>query len=139
MLSLTSREQADVAYRMLLGSVSHYLVQKSSVPVMVARRRLRRTGPKRKPVATLDRHARVPMSHAETEKESHAGNVLHEKDKLIQDDEEDDELARKDSIGEISRQPSAAGSDSAEEGTGLRRTLSDMKDGLSDLKEKIAG
>lgn len=128
---------------MLLGSVSHYLVQKSSVPVMVARRRLRRTGPKRKPVANLDRHARVPLGHAETEKESHAGNILHEKDMLIRDEEEDDELGRKDSIGvidgEMSRQTSTAGSDSAEEGSGLKRTLSDLKDGLTDLKEKIAG
>lgn len=32
----------SLLYSILLGSTSHYLIQKSSVPVMVARRRLRR-------------------------------------------------------------------------------------------------
>lgn len=60
---------------MLLGSVSYYLVQKSSVPVMVARRRLRQHARPRKHMSQLDRHARVPLSHAETEMESHAAEV----------------------------------------------------------------
>jgi len=113
---------------MLLGSVSHYLVQKSSVPVMVARRRLRRTGPKRKPTANLDRHARVPLGHAETEKESHAGQIQHEKDKLREEEEEDEtELDRKQSIGstEIDKRPSFQGED---EGTALQKIASDVKD-----------
>lgn len=60
---------------MLLGSVSYYLVQKSSVPVMVARRRLQSQVKQRKSMSQLDRHARVPLSHAETEMESHAAEV----------------------------------------------------------------
>ncbi|KAH8078242.1 hypothetical protein HD553DRAFT_278198 [Filobasidium floriforme] len=51
----------------LLGSTSHYLVQKSSVPVMVARRRLKK--PLRKTDPALLRHApRVSLAGASIEK-----------------------------------------------------------------------
>ncbi|KAF8492700.1 hypothetical protein JB92DRAFT_2635830, partial [Gautieria morchelliformis] len=50
----------------LLGSTSHYLIQKSSVPVMVARRRLKRP-PKRNAHLSLHR-ARVPLSEAAIDK-----------------------------------------------------------------------
>ncbi|KAF8710999.1 Universal stress protein family, partial [Rhizoctonia solani] len=49
----------------LLGSTSHYLIQKSSVPVMVARRRLKR--PARR-AAHLETHKRVPISEAAIDK-----------------------------------------------------------------------
>lgn len=51
----------------LLGSTSHYLVQKSSVPVMVARRRLQR--PLRKTDPSELRHSpRVSLASASIEK-----------------------------------------------------------------------
>ncbi|KAJ9125745.1 hypothetical protein QFC24_002529 [Naganishia onofrii] len=53
----------------LLGSTSHYLVQKSSVPVMVARRRLKR--PLRKTDPTTLRHApRTSLASASIEKQA---------------------------------------------------------------------
>ncbi|CED83804.1 UspA [Phaffia rhodozyma] len=51
----------------ILGSMSHYLVQKSSVPVMVARRRLRRNL-KRTDPSLLRNGAHVPLSRANVEK-----------------------------------------------------------------------
>ncbi|KAH8929026.1 adenine nucleotide alpha hydrolases-like protein [Atractiella rhizophila] len=63
---------------MLLGSVSNYLIQKSSVPVMVARRRLRKIPRVHKPKSALNRDARVPLEMAAIEKESNVGNVHHE-------------------------------------------------------------
>ncbi|GMK53985.1 hypothetical protein CspeluHIS016_0105710 [Cutaneotrichosporon spelunceum] len=51
----------------LLGSTSHYLVQKSSVPVMVARRRLRRALRHTNP-EDLRRSARVSLASANIEK-----------------------------------------------------------------------
>jgi hypothetical protein len=62
--------------------------------VMVARRRLRRPT-KRKSMATLDRQARVPLSQAEVEVESHAGEVQHEADR-----ERTLELERRTSVDE---------------------------------------
>ncbi|GAA5927470.1 universal stress protein [Sporobolomyces koalae] len=62
---------------MLLGSVSNYLIQKSSSPVMVTRRplRLSRTV-HRRTIQSLDRNARVAsLSEAAIEKESHAQAV----------------------------------------------------------------
>ncbi|KIJ54275.1 hypothetical protein M422DRAFT_153729 [Sphaerobolus stellatus SS14] len=50
----------------LLGSTSHYLIQKSSVPVMVARRRLKR--PPRKSAHLASHRARVPLSEAAIDK-----------------------------------------------------------------------
>ncbi|KAF8610414.1 adenine nucleotide alpha hydrolases-like protein [Ceratobasidium sp. AG-I] len=49
----------------LLGSTSHYLIQKSSVPVMVARRRLKRPA---KRAAHLETHARVSLAEAAIDK-----------------------------------------------------------------------
>ncbi|CCO26315.1 putative protein C167,05 [Rhizoctonia solani AG-1 IB] len=49
----------------LLGSTSHYLIQKSSVPVMVARRRLKR--PARR-TAHLEPHKRVTIAEAAIDK-----------------------------------------------------------------------
>lgn len=57
---------------MLLGSVSNYIVQKSSSPVMVTRRPLRMAKQVSKPKTELNRGARVPLSAAQIEKESHA-------------------------------------------------------------------
>lgn len=51
----------------LLGSTSHYLVQKSSVPVMVARRRLQRPLRKTDP-AELRHSPRVSLASASIEK-----------------------------------------------------------------------
>ena len=51
----------------LLGSTSHYLVQKSSVPVMVARRRLARPLRKTNP-ADLRHSPRVSLASASIEK-----------------------------------------------------------------------
>lgn len=51
----------------LLGSTSHYLVQKSSVPVMVARRRLHRPLRKTNP-ADLRHSPRVSLASASIEK-----------------------------------------------------------------------
>ncbi|GAA5880776.1 hypothetical protein JCM16303_004351 [Sporobolomyces ruberrimus] len=62
---------------MLLGSVSNYLIQKSSSPVMVTRRplRLSRTV-HRRTIQSLDRTARVAsLADAAIEKESHAQAV----------------------------------------------------------------
>ncbi|KAG8703241.1 hypothetical protein FRC11_010882 [Ceratobasidium sp. 423] len=49
----------------LLGSTSHYLIQKSSVPVMVARRRLKRPA---KRAAHLEPHKRVTLAEAAIDK-----------------------------------------------------------------------
>lgn len=65
-----------------MGSVSHYLVQKSSVPVMVARRRLRAPPRVYKKRQDLDRSARVPLDQAAIEKESHNQQTT------VKDDEE---------------------------------------------------
>ncbi|KAI5453078.1 hypothetical protein NCC49_006107 [Naganishia albida] len=53
----------------LLGSTSHYLVQKSSVPVMVARRRLKRPLRKTDP-ATLRHAPRTSLASASIEKQA---------------------------------------------------------------------
>ncbi|KZS93576.1 hypothetical protein SISNIDRAFT_454790 [Sistotremastrum niveocremeum HHB9708] len=50
----------------LLGSTSHYLIQKSSVPVMVARRRLKR--PARKSAHLATHRARVSLAEAAIDK-----------------------------------------------------------------------
>jgi nucleotide-binding universal stress UspA family protein len=51
----------------ILGSMSHYLVQKSSAPVMIARRRLKRHL-KRTDPALLRQSVRVPLAKAAIEK-----------------------------------------------------------------------
>ncbi|KAL8290289.1 hypothetical protein RQP46_003228 [Phenoliferia psychrophenolica] len=58
---------------MLLGSVSNYLLQKSSAPVMVTRRPLRLARTVHKKLSMLNRESRVPLSEAQIEKESNAG------------------------------------------------------------------
>ncbi|GAA5892361.1 hypothetical protein JCM5296_003578 [Sporobolomyces johnsonii] len=61
---------------MLLGSVSNYLIQKSSAPVMVTRRPLRLSRTVHRKLASLDRTARVAsLADAAIEKESHAQAV----------------------------------------------------------------
>lgn len=49
-------------HRILLGSTSHYLIQKCSVPVMVARRRLKR--PPRRSAHLAKHRARVSLAEA---------------------------------------------------------------------------
>ena len=72
---------------------------------MVARRRLLKTGPKRKPVSTLDRHARVPLGHAEIEKESRLENsVTHASEEQSKEELEEGEV--------LNREPSAQTDDS---------------------------
>ncbi|GAA5922270.1 hypothetical protein JCM1841_001391 [Sporobolomyces salmonicolor] len=61
---------------MLLGSVSNYLIQKSSAPVMVTRRPLRLSRTVHRKLSSLDRTARVAsLADAAIEKESHAQAV----------------------------------------------------------------
>lgn len=57
----------ELTRSILLGSTSHYLVQKSSVPVMVARRRLRRPLRRTNP-EDLRRSPRVSLASANIEK-----------------------------------------------------------------------
>ncbi|KAG0146643.1 hypothetical protein CROQUDRAFT_44124 [Cronartium quercuum f. sp. fusiforme G11] len=61
----------------IMGSVSHYLVQKSSVPVMVARRKLRPPPKVYKHKSELDRQPRMRLDQAEIDKESHNSQVAH--------------------------------------------------------------
>lgn len=76
----------------LLGSTSHYLVQKSSVPVMVARRRLRRPLRRTNP-EDLRRSPRVSLASANIEKSA----PKKQEDDVVDaaDDEEDDATAQK--------------------------------------------
>ena len=53
---------ADILFSILLGSTSHYLIQKCSVPVMVARRRLKR--PPRRSAHLASHRARVSLAEA---------------------------------------------------------------------------
>ncbi|GJJ13199.1 hypothetical protein Clacol_007450 [Clathrus columnatus] len=52
----------------LLGSTSHYLIQKSSVPVMVARRRLKRPPKRAAHLSQSSHRPRVPLSEAAIDK-----------------------------------------------------------------------
>ncbi|KAG9057503.1 hypothetical protein FS842_006284 [Serendipita sp. 407] len=75
----------------LLGSTSHYLIQKSSVPVMVARRRLKR--PTRHSQAPPRRTNPVPLAKANIEK---AGTGSAEKNvQQIRDEIAQEEASRK--------------------------------------------
>lgn len=56
-----------LTHSILLGSTSHYLVQKSSVPVMVARRRIYRP-PRRTNPEDLRHSPRVTLASANIEK-----------------------------------------------------------------------
>ncbi|GAA6005033.1 hypothetical protein JCM10207_008484 [Rhodosporidiobolus poonsookiae] len=60
---------------MLLGSVSNYLIQKSSSPVMVTRRPLRLSRTVHRKLASLDRAPRVALADAQIDKESHGQAV----------------------------------------------------------------
>ncbi|EJD55073.1 adenine nucleotide alpha hydrolases-like protein [Auricularia subglabra TFB-10046 SS5] len=72
MLIVGSRGMGEIK-GILLGSTSHYLVQKSSVPVMVARRRLKRPA---RQTAHLEHRARVPLSQAKVEKEANVTTAV---------------------------------------------------------------
>ncbi|KAK4057862.1 hypothetical protein OIO90_001081 [Microbotryomycetes sp. JL221] len=65
---------------MLLGSVSNYLIQKSSVPVMVTRRPLRTSRRVQRKLSSLNRQARVSLAEASIEKDSHAGAIEDDPD-----------------------------------------------------------
>ncbi|KAM0788831.1 hypothetical protein ACM66B_002917 [Microbotryomycetes sp. NB124-2] len=65
---------------MLLGSVSNYLIQKSSVPVMVTRRPLRSSRRVQRKLSSLNRQARVSLAEASIEKDSHAGAIEDDPD-----------------------------------------------------------
>jgi nucleotide-binding universal stress UspA family protein len=78
----------------LLGSTAHYLIQKSSAPVMVARRRLKRP-PRRVAHLAGAKAPRIPLSLAAIDKAG-AGrdsDVAHMRDELRR--EEEAELARR--------------------------------------------
>lgn len=60
----------------ILGSTSHYLIQKSSAPVMVTRRRLKPLRRPPRPISDLQRQPRVVgLANATIDVESHAGMV----------------------------------------------------------------
>jgi len=60
----------------ILGSMSHYLIQKSSSPVMVTRRRLKPVRRPRRPISDLQREPRVGgLANATIDVESHARMV----------------------------------------------------------------
>lgn len=65
---------------MLLGSVSNYLIQKSSSPVMVTRRPLRVSRTVHRKLSSLNREARTTLAGAQTEKESRGGEVEEDKE-----------------------------------------------------------
>ncbi|KAH7100432.1 hypothetical protein BKA62DRAFT_771463 [Auriculariales sp. MPI-PUGE-AT-0066] len=97
----------------LLGSTAHYLIQKSSVPVMVARRRLRRPARKSAHLAPA-KAPRVPLSQAAIDKAG-AGrdaDVVHMRDELRR--EEEMELARRVSGARPSEEESGVGQNEEE-------------------------
>lgn len=60
----------------ILGSTSHYLIQKSSSPVMVTRKRLKAPSRPKRAVADLQREPRVDgLGNATIDKESHGGII----------------------------------------------------------------
>ena len=80
-------------HSILLGSTSHYLIQKASVPVMVARRRLKR--PPRKNAHLAKHRARVSLAEAagvERVTQRVDEEVAHMRDEIKA--EEDRETAR---------------------------------------------
>ncbi|EJT98716.1 adenine nucleotide alpha hydrolases-like protein [Dacryopinax primogenitus] len=81
----------------LLGSTSHYLIQKSSVPVMVARRRMKRPA---KRTAHLLQRARVPLSQAAIDKEG-PGKLSTEVERMREEVElqEREEVAARERVG----------------------------------------
>lgn len=81
----------------LLGSTAHYLIQKSSVPVMVARRRLKRAV--RRGTAHLAPHRvpRVPLAQAAIDKAGPGRDKDVADMRQALEREEEEELARRDS------------------------------------------
>ncbi|KZT60098.1 adenine nucleotide alpha hydrolases-like protein [Calocera cornea HHB12733] len=81
----------------LLGSTSHYLIQKSSVPVMVARRRMKRPA---KRTAHLVQRARVPLSQAAIDKEG-PGKLSSEVERMREEVEsqEREEVEARERVG----------------------------------------
>ncbi|EIN12751.1 adenine nucleotide alpha hydrolases-like protein [Punctularia strigosozonata HHB-11173 SS5] len=71
----------------LLGSTSHYLIQKSSVPIMVARRRLRR--PPRRAAHLAPHRARVSLAQAGIDRVASKvdTDVAHMREELKRDEE----------------------------------------------------
>lgn len=63
---------------MLLGSISNYLIQKSSAPVMVCRRPLRVARTVHRSKTLLNREPRMPLAAAQTEKEATGGVVAQD-------------------------------------------------------------
>lgn len=78
---------------MLLGSVSNYLIQKSSSPVMVTRRPLRVSRTVHRKLSTLNREARTTLAGAQTEKESKGGAVDGDEDEPADISEQVQKLA----------------------------------------------
>jgi len=78
----------------LLGSTSHYLIQKSSVPVMVARRRLKR--PPRRNAHLSSHRARVPLSEAAIDKAPSKveNDVEAMRDEMLKGGEEREQVER---------------------------------------------
>lgn len=75
--------------RILLGSTSHYLIQKCSVPVMIARRRLKRP-PKRSAHLSKNRQ-HVSLAEAGIDRVAHKvdEDVKSLRDEMERDDERD--------------------------------------------------
>src|SRR5258706_12536371 len=85
-------------FSILLGSTSHYLIQKSSVPVMVARRRLKRAI-RRNPAIPPVQTRRVPLSEAVIEKAG-PGKAAREVEQMGQElAQEEDERRHKNPAG----------------------------------------
>ncbi|KAH7104239.1 adenine nucleotide alpha hydrolases-like protein [Auriculariales sp. MPI-PUGE-AT-0066] len=103
MLIVGSRGLSDLK-GIILGSTSHYLIQKSSVPVMVARRRLKRPA---RHSAHLEHRARVPLAEASIEKEATHGErpVALEEDTVAAEDEDDSEDEKEEESPERGRRP----------------------------------
>lgn len=73
----------------ILGSVSHYLIQKSSAPVMVTRRRLKPINRARRPISDLQREPRVEgLANAGVEKESHGAMISSAKEGVASEEAE---------------------------------------------------
>lgn len=84
----------------LLGSTSHYLIQKCSVPVMVARRRLKR--PPRRAAHLATHRARVSLAQAGIDRVAAKvdQDVATMRDQIAHDEDEDDEDRRQRRIEE---------------------------------------
>ncbi|TIA80925.1 hypothetical protein E3P98_02400 [Wallemia ichthyophaga] len=86
-----SRGRSDLT-GILLGSTSHYLVQKSSVPVMVARKRIKH-GPRKRGNADLNNRRHVPLSRAAIDRvaSKDESKIETKEDDNVEGDEGDEE------------------------------------------------